>query len=299
MNENQVFLPARNPGLPIQIILVLIVLGGAGFLLYLVFQQSGGLTLILLLTGALILLALVPLLAYRAYALLHANYDLERNGLRIRWGLRTLDIPLSEVEWVRPADDLQTPLKLPLFSLPGAVLGKSQHPDLGEVEFIASSTTNLVIVACMDRIIALSPEEEQEFVQKFNRTIEMGTLSPIQPQSLEPAVFLRSVFSDRLARVTIPTGFGLWFILLVLVNITIPNRSTISLGYDTLGLPLEPVAASRLLILPVIGVFLYTICLIGGAYFYRKEPTRPVSQMLWIGGILPSVLFLITTLFFV
>jgi hypothetical protein len=299
MSENQVFLPKRNPGLPIQITLVLIVIGGAGFLLYLVFQQSGGLNLILLLTGALILLALVPLLAYRAYALLHANYDLERNGLRIRWGLRTLDIPLSEVEWVRPAEDLQIPLKLPLFSLPGAVLGVSQHPDLGAVEFIASSAKNLVIVACMDRMVALSPDEDQEFVQKFNRTIEMGTLSPIQPQSLEPAVFLRSVFSDRLARVTIPSGFGLWFLLLILVSVMIPNRSNLSLGYDVAGLPLETVAASRLLILPVIGIFLYTICLIVGAYFYRKETTRPVSQMLWVGGILPSVLFLITTMFFI
>ena len=182
MSENQIFLPRRNPGLPIQIALVLIVLGGAGVLLYLVFRQSGGVNLILLLTGALILLALVPFLAYRAYALLHAEYDLERNGLRIRWGLRTLDIPLSEVEWVRAADDLQIPLKLPLFSLPGAVLGVSRHPDLGAVEFIASSAADLVIVACMDRIVALSPDQEQEFIQKFNRTIEMGTLSPIQPQ---------------------------------------------------------------------------------------------------------------------
>ncbi len=299
MSENQIFLPKRNPGLPIQIALVLIVLGGAGVLLYFVFQQSGGVNLILLLTGALILLALVPFLAYRAYALLHANYDLERNGLKIRWGLRTLDIPLSEVEWVRSADDLQIPLKLPLFSLPGAVLGVSQHPDLGAVEFIASSPVDLVIVACMDRVVALSPDQEQEFIQKFNRTIEMGTLSPIQPQSLEPAVFLRSVFSDRLARVTIPTGFGLWFLLLILVSVMIPNRSTLSLGYDAAGLPLEPVAASRMLILPVIGIFLYTICLIVGAYFYRKEATRPVSQMLWVGGILPSVLFLITTIFFI
>jgi hypothetical protein len=299
MSDNQIFLPKRNPGLPIQIALVLIVLGGAGFLLYLVFQQSGGLNLILLLAGALILLAMVPFLAYRAYALLHAEYDLERNGLRIRWGLRILDIPLSEVEWVRSADDLQIPLKLPLFSLPGAVLGVSQHPDLGAVEFIASSTANVVIVACMDRVVALSPDQELEFIQNFNRTIEMGTLSPIQPQSLEPAIFLRSLFSDRLARVTIPTGFGLWFLLLILVSVLIPNMSTLSMGYDVGGLPLEPVAASRMLILPVIGIFMYTICLIVGAYFYRKEATRPVSHMLWVGGIIPSVLFLITAIFFI
>jgi uncharacterized BrkB/YihY/UPF0761 family membrane protein len=99
--------------------------------------------------------------------------------------------------------------------------------------------------------------------------------------------------------VTIPAGFGLWFLLLILVSVMIPNRSTVSLGYDASGLPLEPVASSRLLILPVIAIFLYTICLIVGAYYYRKEATRPVSHMLWVGGIIPSFLFLITALFFI
>ena len=299
MTGNQVFLPKRNPGLLLHIFLGIIILAGAGGLLYFVFQQSGGASLILLLTGALVLLALLPFIVYRGYALLNASYDLERNGLKIRWGLRTLDIPLSEVEWVRPADDLQIPLKPPLFSMPGAVLGLSRHPDLGGVEFIASSINDLVIVACMDRVVALSPEQETEFIQKFNRTIEMGTLTPIQPQSLEPAVFLRSIITDRMARVVIPLGFALWFLLLILVNIFIPGRSPLSLGYDAAGLPLEPVAASRMLMLPVMGIILYTVSLIVGAYYYRKENTRPVSRLLWIAGVIPSVLFMIAVLIFI
>ncbi len=299
MTGNQVFLPKRNPGLLLHIFLGIIILAGAGGLLYFVFQQSGGASLILLLTGALVLLALLPFIVYRGYALLHASYDLERNGLKIRWGLRTLDIPLSEVEWVRPAEDLQIPLKPPVFSLPGAVLGLSRHPDLGVVEFIASSINDLVIVACMDRVVALSPELESEFIQKFNRTIEMGTLTPIQPQSLEPAVFLRSIITDRMARVVIPLGFALWFLLLILVNIFIPGRSPLSLGYDAAGLPLEPVAASRMLMLPVMGIILYTVSLIVGAYYYRKKNTRPVSRLLWIAGVIPSVLFMIAVLIFI
>ena len=255
--------------------------------------------LIIFLTGALLLLAFVPLLGYRAYALLHASYDLERDGLKIRWGLRLLDIPLSEVEWVRPAEDLQIPLKSPPFSMPGALLGTSQHPDLGTVEFIASAVENLVIVAGMDRVVVISPEEKMAFIQKINRTIEMGTLTPIKPLSAEPAIFLRSIFTDRIARVTIPLGFGLWFALLILVSIIIPGRSFLSLGYDIFGGPLEPVAASRMLILPIITIFLYVISLIGGAYFFRNESTRPVSQLMWLGGVLAPVLLLIATVIFI
>ena len=53
--------------------------------------------------------------------------------MRIRWGLRSLDIPITEVEWVRPVEDLLIPLKMPAFSTPGAILGEGYHPDLGKV----------------------------------------------------------------------------------------------------------------------------------------------------------------------
>jgi len=299
MTETQTFLPKRTPGLLFHGVVILFVLGGAGFLMFLAFQQPGGINLILYLSGALILLASLPFLAYRGYALFHAHYDLERDGLRIRWGLRKLDIPLSEVEWVRPVEDLQIPVKLPAFSLPGALLGKREHPDLGIVEFIGSSAANLVIVATMDQVVILSPEEKDEFIQRFNRTIEMGTLSPIKPLSSQPAVFLRGVFADRLARVTIPLGFGLWFLLLILVSIVIPGRTMISLGYDAAGTPLEPVAASRMLILPIIGIFLYAFSLIGGAYLFQKEDSKPVSQLMWAGGVLTPILLLIAALIFI
>lgn len=292
------FLPKRTPGLIFHSALILLVLAGVSFLLWMAFGQPGGLSLILYLAGAFLLLAALPFLAYRGYALLHAYYELERDGLRIRWGLRSLDIPITEVEWVRPSEDLLIPLKLPALSTPGAILGEGSHPDLGKIEFIASSAQNLVIVATMNQVVILSPDEEDDFIQRFNRTIEMGSLSPIEPHTVKPAVFLRQVTSDKLARVLIPLGFGLWFILLVIVSIVIPGRTTISLGYDPAGLPMEPVPASRMLMLPILGILLYLISLIGGAYIFRKDATRPVSYLLWAGGVLAPFLLILATIFF-
>jgi hypothetical protein len=298
MTGAQKFLPKRRPGLIFHAALIILVLAGVTFLLLMAFGQPGGLSLILYLAGALLLLATLPFLAYRGYALLHAYYELERDGLRIRWGLRSLDIPITEVEWVRPPEDLLIPLKIPGFSTPGAILGESSHPDLGMVEFIASSTQNLVIVATMNQVVILSPDEKDEFIQRFNRTIEMGSLSPIAPHSAVPAVFLRQVTSDRLARVLIPLGFGLWFALLVLVSIVIPGRAAISIGYDPTGLPLEPVPASRMLMVPILGILLYLVSLIGGAYIFRKDATRPVSYLLWAGGVIAPFLLIIATILF-
>ena len=87
----------------------------------------------------------------------------------------------------------------------------------------------------MNQVVILSPDEKDDFIQRFNRTIEMGSLSPIEPHSTKPAVFLRQVTTDKLARILIPLGFGLWFALLVIVSIIIPGRSAISLGYDANG----------------------------------------------------------------
>jgi len=298
MTGAQKFLPKRRPGLIFHAALIILVLAGVTFLLLMAFGQPGGLSLILYLAGALLLLATLPFLAYRGYALLHAYYELERDGLRIRWGLRSLDIPITEVEWVRPPEDLLIPLKIPGFSTPGAILGESSHPDLGNIEFIASSAQNLVIVATMNQVVILSPDEKDEFIQRFNRTIEMGSLSPIAPHSAVPAVFLRQVTSDRLARVLIPLGFGLWFALLVLVSIVIPGRSAISIGYDPTGLPLEPVPASRILMLPILGILLYLVSLVGGAYIFRKDATRPVSYLLWAGGVIAPFLLIVATILF-
>jgi len=298
MTGAQIFLPKRTPGLIFHAALIILVLTGISFLLWMAFGQPGGLSLILYLAGAFLLLATLPFLAYRGYALLHAYYELERDGLRIRWGLRSLDIPITEVEWVRPVEDLLIPLKMPGFSTPGAILGEGNHPDLGKIEFIASSAENLVIVATMNQVVILSPDEKDEFIQRFNRTIEMGSLSPIEPHSAKPAVFLRQVTTDKLARILIPLGFGLWFALLIIVSIIIPGRSAISLGYDPTGVPLEAVPAARMLMLPILAILFYLVSLIGGAYIFRKDSTRPVSYLLWSGGVLAPFLLILATILF-
>jgi hypothetical protein len=82
------------------------------------------------------------------------------------------------------------------------------------------------------------------------------------------------------------------------VSIVIPGRSAISLGYDLNGLPLEPVPASRMLMLPILGILLYLVSLIGGAYIFRKDTTRPVSYLLWAGGVLVPFLLILATILF-
>lgn len=293
MAETFTFLPRRNPGIIFHSILIVILMAGCGALVWLAFQQAGGTLLVFYLLGAIVLFAILPIAGYRGYALLQGIYSLKRDGLRIRWGLRAEDIPLSEVIWVRPATDLEKPLQLPGFSVPGALLGRVEHPDLGEVEFIASSARNLVIVATTNKVFVLSPDQKDEFVQRFQRALEMGTLTPMESYSAIPASFLRQIALDKAGRALIPAGLGLTLSLLVIVGLSIPSKPLVSLGYDPEGNLLQAMASIRLLLLPVLGVLLYIPGTVAGIYFFRRPENRPVAWLVWSGGVVTPVILII------
>lgn len=293
MTETQVFYPPRTAGLILHGFVILTLLSGSGFLLYLAFTLSTGWSLILFLIGALLLLGLLPIAAYRAYALMNATYTVERDGLCVRWGLRSEDIPLSEVIWVRPASDLETPLRLPAFSVPGAVMGKINHDELGTLDFIAGNVPNLVIVAAVNKTIILSPENPDEFIYKFQRVIEMGSLYPIAPHSAIPLAFIQQIFNDHLSRRMIPVLVGLTLLLIIVTSLMIPARQTISLGYDSYGTLLPQVNSNRLLLLPVIATLFAFFDLIAGTFFFRRLETRVISYFVWGAGILMSCLLLL------
>src|SRR5512138_2570119 len=172
------FPPAKQVGLTLYAVIILLLTSISfwGFT-NLTFAQVGPTFVTFLLTG-LLAFAPIPFLGYRAYALFKADYYIDRDSLAILWGLRIEDIPLTDIEWVRPATDLTRPLALPRFRLPGAVLGRRRHPDLGGVEFIASSRRNLILIATAKRIFAISPKDAASLVRTFARATELGSLTP-------------------------------------------------------------------------------------------------------------------------
>ena len=127
MNNTRVghFPPPKRFGLILHGIIIL-VLGGISVwgTLQLTRAQVGP-TFVIDLLLALLAFAPIPVLSYRAYALLRSDYYIDRDSLAILWGLRIEDIPLTDIEWVRPATDLTQPLTLPKFRLPGGATTSS------------------------------------------------------------------------------------------------------------------------------------------------------------------------------
>jgi hypothetical protein len=266
-------------------------------------QAVVGPVFLLYLLPSLLALALVPVLAYRAYAMWRAYYVLERDGLRLYWGLRAEDIPMDAVRWVRPAGEALSSLPLPLLRWPGSVLGVRRLPDGGQMEFMAVQTSSLILVATPGRIFAISPDHPEDFLHKFQRFTELGSLTPLPARSVYPTFLLARVWASPLARYLLLGGLALSLLLLGWVSLSIPGHQTISLGFTPEGLTGDPVPAVQLLLLPVLNSFFFLADVLAGLFFFRYEEGpdvnlhRPLAFVLWGSGALTALLFLCAVFF--
>jgi len=293
------FPPAKQFGFIVHGILILFLGSISTFGILNLTRAQVGPVFVAYLLGTLLGFALLPFIGYRAYALLRADYYIDRDSLAILWGLRIEDVPLTDIEWVRPASDLTQPLALPPFRLPGAVLGTRRHTDLGLVEFIASDTRKLILVATSKRVFAISPRDPAALVRTFARATELGSLTPAEPKSVYPSFVISQAWESPMARFLWLTGLFLNLGLVVWVGILIPSLSQVPFGFDASGIPNVAASSVRLILLPIISAVMFIIGLTAGLYFYRWERQRPLAFIVWGSSALCALLFLMAVLFLV
>jgi len=301
MNNTKVghFPPFKRFGLVIHGIFILALGGISAFGIVNLSRAQVGPLFVTSLLAALLAFALIPFFGYRAYALLRADYYIDRDSLAVLWGLRVEDIPLTDIEWVRPASDLTQPLAYPGFRLPGAVLGTRRHPDLGLVEFIASDTRNMILIATSKRVFAISPVNAVGLVRTFARATEMGSLSPAEPKSVYPSFVITQAWESPIARFLWMSGLLLNVGLIIWVSMLIPSLTLIPFGFTAFGTPKNIFPSVRLILLPLLSLAMYIVGVTAGLYFYRWEKQRPLAFIVWASSALCALLFLIAVVFIV
>ena len=293
------FPPPKRRGLIVHgsIIIVLMVVAFIGFI-NLSRAEVGPQFLIALLV-LLFSFAPIPLFVYRAYSLWRADYHMDRDSLAINWGLRVEDIPLSDIEWMRPADDLTRPLVLPSFRLPGGLLGMRRHPDLGVVEFLASDAKKLLLVATAKRVFVISPEDPSTLTQTFARATELGSLAPVEAKSVYPSFVVTQAWESGLARYLWLTALFLNLGLFIWASLIIPSTPRVALGPQFVGSALETVPSAQLIIFPVASLLLAVLGWVAGLYFYRWDRERILAFVVWGSSTFSSLLFLLAVLFII
>jgi hypothetical protein len=292
------FPPSRRAGLIFHglLIAVLATLSAWGF-----WRMSAvpiGLEFVAFILIGLVAFAPVPLLGYRAYALYRAQYHLDRDTLELRWGLRRELIPLSDIEWVRPIEDLTNPLVPPGIPMPGAVLGLKRHRDLGVVEFLSSRARGILLVGTSKRVYAISPAKPRQFLDTFARAIELGSLREREPESQFPSFVFAHAWNSGLVRFLWLTTLFLNLGLTAWISLLIPTSAQFALGYRPDRGP-DLVPSGQLTIVPLVSAMLSLASWIAGLFFYRLERRRELAIVIWIGAALSSLLFLLAVLFIV
>ncbi len=293
------FPPPKRRGLIIHgaIILALAIIAVIGFIN--ITRADVGPAFLISLLVALAAFAPIPFLVYRAYSLWRADYHLDRDSLAINWGLRVEDISLSDIEFIRSVDDLTTPLSLPSLPIPGGLLGMRRHPDLGVVEFLASDSKKLLLVATAKRVFVISPENPAGLTQTFARATEMGSLTPVESKSVYPSFVVTQAWESGLARYLWLTTLFLNLGLFVWASLIIPATPRVALGPQFIGSALETVPSSQLILFPVVSLLLSVAGWIAGLYFYRWEKERALAFIVWASSMLMSLLFLLAVLFII
>jgi Bacterial PH domain len=291
------FPPAKQLGLILHGVLILLLAGAAIWGFANLTNAPVGPTFVTYLLVGILAFAPIPFLGYRAYALFKADYFIDRDSLAILWGLRVEDIPLNDIEWVRPASDLTNPLSLPAFRLPGAVLGTRRHPDLGAVEFIASSARNLILIATAKHVFAISPRNAAALVRTFARATELGSLTPTEAKSVYPSFVITQAWESPIARLLWIIGLLLNLGLVGWVGFLIPALSQVPFGFSPSGVPTEAVPSGQLILLPLISSLMFITGLLTGLYLYRWDRERPLAFIIWLSSTLCALLFLLAVLF--
>ncbi|MEK6256544.1 MAG: PH domain-containing protein [Chloroflexota bacterium] len=284
--------PARKFGYFIQVTLAAILASLAVASVAQAYKFPLGTLFLLFLFAGLLLALPVPVLLYRTYALYRSNYIVGRDGLQVRWGLRELHIPMTDIEWVRLENTLEQPLNLPQIRWPGGVLGTRKQAALGDVEFIANRTSGLVLIGAKQGIIALSPPDQKVFIQSFRKQIELGPLKAMDSRSVYPSFLLAELWKLKWARGLLLLGLGLNIAQLLWVAIAIPSTESISLGFAPNGALLPPVASVQLFLLPILSLFFYLGNSTIAAYFFRKDERHPLAYILWGSSVITTSIFL-------
>lgn len=302
-NRALVFSPPRRGGMVLHLGLIVILIGLAAFGLFNAAQAQIGLAFLLDLVPALAAIVLIPLLAYQVYALRTAFYKLERDGIKLRWGLRFEDIPMTEIEWIQNANTIGFDLPLPVMRWPGAVVGLRHAPVLeksnssDEIEYLASQSRDLLYIGTRRRVFAISPTNQADFLFAYQRLNELGSLTPFQPRSQYPSILVLKVWESKAARGMLLATWLFSLGLMAYVSLAIPNIEQIHLGFLPDGAPGDLAPAVQLFLLPVLNGMIVIANFIIGLFFFRKSTTQDLAYILWACGTVTPILFLAGTYF--
>ena len=281
------FLPAKRNGTWILGVLLLVFLAASLLLIYSASQDPVRSSYLLKLACGIALW--VPLLfcLKRMYELRTMTYRLSRSALTLRWGVRQLVFPMDMIRWARSAADFEHELPIPFFSFPGCILGRRKIAGLGETRFLAVDKKQMILIALPEGALVISPQDREAFIRTYEKMYELGSPEKVAYSASGITDLWNRVWQDQTAKRLLVASLAAVLLLWVFLGILMASLRQV------MWVSLEIVPANRLILLGVLGSFVWAGNLLLGVYLYLQEQVqRGMVYLLW-GASLLSILILI------
>jgi len=294
MKEQFEFYPPRRLGTIFHLGMILVLTGSSVWGFWQISTAEVAPELLPYLGVVLLSFLAIPFLVYNFYGLQRSRYILERGGIILQWGWRSETIAMDTINWVYRAEELEPTPKPPAIRWPGVVSGTRGIQRGSRVEFLASQTTELVVISAGPNYFVISPAEVENFLDTYRKMTELGSIDQLSPETFNPARFVQEIVTQRFVQIITGTGLVLNISLLALTLRAIPRQETISLGFDPFGIPYPAFGSVRLILFPIISGASFLANLILGFFLYRNIENRPLSYLMWSSSVFISILFLIS-----
>ena len=248
-----------------------------------------GLQFFLLLIAELLIAVPLFFLLYRLFCLLFSEYRLERDGLHIKWGLRTDVIPLNAIEWIRYPNEMTEDVPWSVLPMPGAYVGTVTVDEHLTFEFLASDMKTMLFVGTPRAVYVISPRNPAAFLDGFERILQMGALDNVEWVTTRPGSWLIEAWRDKIGRRSTILSVVILIGLYIFVGSRYQVEKTISLSFSPSGEPLEEISAVNMLVVPLAATFIFVIGTVTGLLLFQNKENRRLAELMW-GSVTAAVL---------
>jgi|LDZU01.1.fsa_nt_gi hypothetical protein len=290
MNGEQVFrLPIKRTALNILVLCLLLSGLSSGSIIVASSMQNAGYRIIGYILGILFSLPIFFFL-FQLFQISRSKYKIDRDGLTIFWGFQKMVMPIHEIEWIRPYDQMGYAVPLPALERMGIFTGKIFFRDLGDILFFATSQQDAFLIGTSQEVLFLSPIDPQAFQKGIQEAVYLGSITPLERKSINVESPARVVRSNLGLYLPLGIGVFLTLLLFILFGFVINARDSIQIGL----VRFEP--ASGIIIIPLLSLILNTVNAFLSPKFFKKENLKLYAYLLAYAGPVMSLSLIIAIL---
>ncbi len=229
----------------------------------------------------------VLLLVFQLFQIARSSYVANREGLTINWGFQKMVIPIQEIEWIRPYDQMGYTIPLPSLEKIGVLSGKLFYKDLGDILFFATSSRHAYLIGTTREVLFLSPADPKAFEKGIQDAVYRGSITPLERKDIQITSPTREIHSHP--QVYIPLGLSILFSvgLFVLFGFTISMKDSIRVGF----VRFDP--AAGVVLLPIISAVFTTLNTIFAPKMLKNQELSLYAFLLAYTGLFVSFAFIL------